>query len=197
MAGSGGASNCSSGNAASNGSYSSCASGYAKPAWQTGTCVPSDGLRDLPDISLFAAAGENNSMYPICVMPWECVLANGGVTIAGVGGTSASSPAMAGIMALINQKYGPQGQADSAGSLRLFRRMRRKQSRSKRRRWDGRAGHYSGYLHVLLDGIAYLGNLGQSYTDDHCNRERAVTAQGSSLIPRTPLPSVAAPPARP
>ncbi|MGA7339240.1 MAG: Ig-like domain repeat protein, partial [Terracidiphilus sp.] len=30
----------------------------------------------------------------------------------GVGGTSASTPAMAGIMALVNQKYGRQGQAD-------------------------------------------------------------------------------------
>jgi subtilase family serine protease len=29
-----------------------------------------------------------------------------------VGGTSASTPAMAGIMALVNQKYGRQGQAN-------------------------------------------------------------------------------------
>ena len=27
---------------------------YAKPSWQTGTGVPSDGKRDIPDMSLFA-----------------------------------------------------------------------------------------------------------------------------------------------
>src|SRR5208283_1773165 len=42
----------------------------------------------------------------------ECVPTDGGVAITGVGGTSASSPAMAGIMALINQEYGRQGQAN-------------------------------------------------------------------------------------
>ena len=39
-------------------------------------------------------------------------MTSGTVQITGVGGTSASSPAFAAIMALINQKYGPQGQAD-------------------------------------------------------------------------------------
>lgn len=29
--------------------------GYAKPSWQTGSGVPSDGVRDIPDVSLFAA----------------------------------------------------------------------------------------------------------------------------------------------
>jgi hypothetical protein len=35
--------------------------GYPKPAWQTGTGVPSDKVRDIPDISLFAANGYNYS----------------------------------------------------------------------------------------------------------------------------------------
>ena len=30
-----------------------CTGGYAKPAWQTGTGVPNDGARDIPDVSLF------------------------------------------------------------------------------------------------------------------------------------------------
>jgi trimeric autotransporter adhesin len=112
VAGSGGASNCASGSAAPDGSFASCSAGYSKPSWQTGTGVPADGVRDLPDVSLFAAAGENNSAYPICAFSQECVQVNGGTSIALVGGTSASSPAMAGIMALVNQKFGAQGQAN-------------------------------------------------------------------------------------
>src|SRR5256886_1103074 len=112
VAGSGGASSCISGVDASNGSFASCSGGYPKPAWQTGVGVPADGVRDLPDVSLFAAAAANYSFYPICASSDDCIPDEDGVRIVGVGGTSASSPAMAGIMALINQKYGPQGQAN-------------------------------------------------------------------------------------
>jgi subtilase family serine protease len=87
--------------------------GYAKPSWQSGTGVPGDGVRDIPDVSLFAAAGTNLSAYPICALPGDCVAdSNGDEQITMVGGTSASTPAMAGIMALVNQKYGRQGQAN-------------------------------------------------------------------------------------
>jgi len=91
--------------------------GYQKPAWQTGSGVPADKVRDLPDVSLFAANGYNYSFYPICANPGDCsgtnLNAGGAVVITGVGGTSASSPAMAGIQALINQSTGSwQGQAD-------------------------------------------------------------------------------------
>jgi hypothetical protein len=112
VAGSGGPSNCASGIEASNGTYSSCSAGYPKPSWQTGQGVPNDGVRDLPDVSLFAAAGENDTAYPLCADVGDCVVSDGDLTIGTVGGTSASSPAMAGILALIEQKYGPQGQAD-------------------------------------------------------------------------------------
>lgn len=112
VAGSGGPSTCATGIDASDGTYASCTSGYPKPAWQSGTGVPNDDVRDLPDVSLFAAAGENDSFYPICAGPGDCIISGGDLTIGTVGGTSASSPAMAGIMALINQKYGPQGQAN-------------------------------------------------------------------------------------
>src|SRR5437016_5342940 len=112
VAGSGGASSCTSGVDDSNGSFASCSGGYPKPAWQTGIGVPADGVRDLPDVSLFAAAGANYSFYPICAFSNDCIPDEDGVRIVGVGGTSASSPAMAGVMALINQKYGPQGQAN-------------------------------------------------------------------------------------
>jgi hypothetical protein len=93
------------------------ARGYPKPAWQTGTGVLTDGVRDLPDLSLFAANGGNYSFYPICAFPGDCSGANltgsGTLVITGVGGTSASTQAMAGIQALINQSAGSwQGQAN-------------------------------------------------------------------------------------
>ncbi len=82
-----------------------------KPAWQTGF---GDTARDLPDVSLFASNGANASYYPLCAVDGDCqpVSSGGTVQISGVGGTSASSPAFAGIMALVNQKYGRQGQAN-------------------------------------------------------------------------------------
>jgi subtilase family serine protease len=97
--------------------YGDCANlvGYPKPGWQNGLGVPKDGVRDLPDVSLFAAAGDNYSFYPLCANPGDCVdtdLASGSLYFTGVGGTSASAPAFAAIMALVNQKYGPQGQAN-------------------------------------------------------------------------------------
>jgi hypothetical protein len=107
VAGSGGASNC--------GIYTSttCAP-YPKPSWQSGAGVPADHARDLPDISLFAANGYNYSYYPFCASSGDCqpVAEGDTVQISGSGGTSASAPAFAGIMALINQKYGRQGQVN-------------------------------------------------------------------------------------
>lgn len=85
---------------------------YPKPSWQTGTGVPNDNARDLPDVSLFAANGLNNSYYPVCAGDGDCVAGSSFVQITGIGGTSASTPAFAGIMALVNQKYGRQGQAN-------------------------------------------------------------------------------------
>jgi trimeric autotransporter adhesin len=87
---------------------------YPKPSWQTGvTGIPADNARDLPDLALFAANGANNTYYPICAADADCIpVSSGFVQISGVGGTSASTPAFAGIMALINQKYGAQGQAN-------------------------------------------------------------------------------------
>jgi hypothetical protein len=113
--GSGGASSCSSGTAdPTTGEFDTCTGGYAKPSWQTGTGVPADNVRDIPDLSLFAANGLNYSYYPTCETDGDCQAASGSnlVQITGIGGTSASAPAFAGIMALVNQKYGPQGQAD-------------------------------------------------------------------------------------
>jgi hypothetical protein len=81
---------------------------YFKPAWQTGiTGMPNDSKRDLPDVSLFASNGNNNSFYIVCQKDFtgsnSCDLNAPFIDFAGVGGTSGSVQAFAGIMALINQ----------------------------------------------------------------------------------------------
>lgn len=106
-AGGGGASGC----IAINSSYV-CSGGYSKPAWQSGPGVPADGVRDIPDVSLFASNGFNFSGYVICDYSGYCSPdSSGNFDVDVIGGTSASAPAMAGIMALVVQKYGRQGQA--------------------------------------------------------------------------------------
>ncbi|WP_348262996.1 Ig-like domain repeat protein [Telmatobacter sp. DSM 110680] len=120
VAGSGGPSNC-----ASADSNSKCIGGYAKPSWQTGNGVPQDGVRDLPDVSLFASAGSNGSFYIICEADFTpfgpipgfnipCNLTN--LSFVGLGGTSGSSPAFAGMMALVNQKMAMQGLSARQGN---------------------------------------------------------------------------------
>jgi len=84
---------------------------FAKPSWQSGvTGIPSDGWRDLPDVALTAAAGHDP--YLLCI-EGSCVPdAQGFIEFAAIGGTSASTPSFAGMMALVNQKMGArQGQA--------------------------------------------------------------------------------------
>ncbi len=92
-----------------------CTSGWPKPVWQAGSGVPADGVRDLPDVSLFASNAINGIIWPICASPGDCLASSttgNNLFVSSAGGTSASAPAMAAIMALINQKYGPQGQAN-------------------------------------------------------------------------------------
>jgi large repetitive protein len=85
---------------------------YMKPTWQAGLGVPNDGKRDIPDVSLAAAAGHDG--YLLC-QDGICITNSSGQLIEAfvVGGTSASAPSFAGIMALVNQKTGSrQGQAN-------------------------------------------------------------------------------------
>ncbi len=81
--------------------------GYAKPSWQQqyeiAAGVKADAVRDLPDVSLFAANGMNGALWATCGDN-DCSGPN--PTISGVGGTSASAPAFAGVLALVNQKVG-------------------------------------------------------------------------------------------
>ncbi len=111
VAGSGGPSGCATGAPSTAGVVSGTCQGWAKPSWQQGLFGnPSDGVRDVPDVSLFASNGFWGSYYIAC---WSNPDTNvgGGFTCsgapstwAGFGGTSISSPIMAGIQALINEK---------------------------------------------------------------------------------------------
>jgi subtilase family serine protease len=78
---------------------------FAKPTWQTGTGVPADSSRDVPDIALASAA--SHDPYLICL---QGLCTNGYTNSSGVynvvGGTSAVAPSFAGILALLEQKLG-------------------------------------------------------------------------------------------
>ena len=107
--GSGGPSGCATGASSTSNVVSGSCAGYSKPGWQSIIGNPADGVRDIPDVSLFAANGLWGHYYVVCYSDPN----NGGVscsgapdTWAGYGGTSVSSPIMAGIQALINQRTG-------------------------------------------------------------------------------------------
>ena len=75
---------------------------YSKPSWQTGPGVPIDNHRYVPDVSLNASQHDGYLIY-----------LNGKSYV--IGGTSASSPAFAGLMALaIQQTRSRQGNANTA-----------------------------------------------------------------------------------
>jgi pro-kumamolisin-like protein/all-beta uncharacterized protein/BACON domain-containing protein len=64
---------------------------YSKPSWQAGLGVPSDGQRDVPDVSL------NASVHDAYLF-----MMNGSIYL--VGGTSAATPSFAGLMAMTVQR---------------------------------------------------------------------------------------------
>ena len=111
VGGSGGPSGCAIGNPTSAGIVSGSCRGYAKPYWQNLVGVPNDGVRDIPDVSLFASNGFWGDYYTVCISDptgdsgfTPC--SGDPSTWAGFGGTSVSSPIWAGIQALVNQKTG-------------------------------------------------------------------------------------------
>ncbi len=99
---------------------------YSKPAFQT-SLTPGDNARDVPDVSLFAANGFHQAYWAFCSDSvtdgntaetyTDCQTSAGQLTastiVSGVGGTSASAPAFAGMLALVEEKTGARlGQAD-------------------------------------------------------------------------------------
>jgi uncharacterized protein (TIGR03437 family) len=75
---------------------------YPRPAWQTGPGVPMDNARHVPDVSLSAAGHDG----------YEITYFGSNTSISG---TSASTPSMAGIVALLNQYQVLSGQQSKPG----------------------------------------------------------------------------------
>ena len=97
---------------------------YSKPKWQMGVIgVPNDNHRDQPDISLFASPGFVGSGYLFCQADLtgtpSCNLNSAGYTFHVIGGTSASAPAFAGIMALVNQYAASHGGSSRQGNANI------------------------------------------------------------------------------
>jgi subtilase family serine protease len=76
---------------------------FAKPSWQTGSGVPNDGARDVPDISISASADHDGY-----------VIISGG-TVYVYGGTSVGPPQFAGLTAILNQYLVSNGYQSTPG----------------------------------------------------------------------------------
>ena len=104
VGGSGGTSSCTTGDGRD---ITSCSGGYTKPTWQSGKGVPADGKRDIPDVALFASSGFfTGSAYIVCEADITdfAYCNDSNLEFLRVGGTSASAPSFAGIMAMVDQK---------------------------------------------------------------------------------------------
>jgi subtilase family serine protease len=116
--GGGGKSACATGAPTTQGVTGGTCKGYPKPSWQSVYGNKADGVRDLPDVSLFASNGFLGSAYVVCFSNAgaggaACTGAPSGWSLAG--GTSFGAPIMAGVQALVNQKTGSrQGLPNSA-----------------------------------------------------------------------------------
>jgi regulation of enolase protein 1 (concanavalin A-like superfamily) len=106
VAGGGAPSRCATGSPSTGNIVGGTCQGWTKPSWQSVLGNPGDGVRDTPDLSLFAADGLWGHFYVFC---WSDV-ANGGAACSGspdnwsgAGGTSFAAPILAGIHALVNQ----------------------------------------------------------------------------------------------
>ena len=88
--------------------------------WQSVPGNPSDGVRDIPDVSLFAGKCSLGHYYAFC---WSdpAYSSEGSAPCTGTpdgwsggGGTSFTAPIMAGIQALVNQKTLEERQGNPA-----------------------------------------------------------------------------------
>jgi subtilase family serine protease len=144
IGGSGGPSTCFTGTPSIPGVVSGTCKGNPKPVYQyLVPGMPDDGLRDQPDVSLFAGNGIWGSFYVECLSDKQqggttCTPSNDAIFLGG-GGTSFASPAMAGILALIEQRHGRQGDANFVLYALAAEQFRSPQSRAcNASRTDGR-----------------------------------------------------------
>ena len=104
--GSGGPSACASGTPAVSGVVGGTCQGWPKPSWQSGFLGnPADGVRDIPDVSLFASSGWWNHIYIYCNSDYAACGSDVSQWSTS-GGTSFTAPILAGVQALVNQYTG-------------------------------------------------------------------------------------------
>jgi subtilase family serine protease len=73
---------------------------FPQPSWQTGPGVPSNSVRNVPDVAMSASADHDG--YIVCTNNGSCA---GGVQNGPIyGGTSVATPIFAGIVTLLNQQ---------------------------------------------------------------------------------------------
>jgi hypothetical protein len=101
---------------------------FSKPTWQTGTGVPNDSKRDVPDLALTTSPdhdgylfcsedGSNGALQTTCAVGFRD---SAGGNLAVVGGTSAAAPTFAAILTLIEQDLGSSGFGNINPSLYQF-----------------------------------------------------------------------------
>jgi subtilase family serine protease len=90
---------------------------FSKPSWQTGTGVPNDGKRDVPDVSL--AASPNHDAYLLCandptgtVGPCVTGFRDSSNNLNAAGGTSFGAPIFAGFVTVWNEAVASTGQGN-------------------------------------------------------------------------------------
>src|SRR5271165_2560228 len=76
---------------------------FSKPSCQTGTGVPNDGARDVPDVA-FPASADHDGYLVYTTDGWSVI-----------GGTSAAAPTFSGVLVLLNQYLTSNGYQSSSG----------------------------------------------------------------------------------
>lgn len=87
---------------------------FGKPTWQKGTGVPSDGQRDVPDISLNASPNHDGYLYCASGSDADASSCSKGFLDAQgtpnvAGGTSFGAPIFAGVLAILGQRLQAKG----------------------------------------------------------------------------------------
>ena len=101
----GGPSGCATGRPSTAHVVSGICQGYAKPSWQSLVGVPADGVRDIPDVSIFGSNNVFGLAFRICDSVSKSCLGDPSTWNVG-SGTSIAAPLWAGIQALVNQATG-------------------------------------------------------------------------------------------
>jgi subtilase family serine protease len=154
----GGPSGCATGEPSIPGVVSGTCAAYPKPSWQSGVVrIPLDNVRVLPDVSLFAASGFWNHYYLYCWFDMD----HGGQSCTGdpgtrvsTGGTSAATPVMAGIQALVNNHAGGR---QGNPNYRLYRLAAKEYGKTGNLLCDSSSGNATSKSCVFYD--ITLGNI--------------------------------------